>query len=145
VSRLNRAIAELTAHLSQLQREQIISEAAAALTDRALLREPEIVAAATPWGNAAGVYFLICAGAVVYVGQAVNVYKRISEHKDKKFTHFAFVPCAPDSLDVLESLYIHVLRPQLNGNSTIKQEVNAKVAPISLPSLLNLASKGARK
>lgn len=35
----------------------------------------------------------------------------------KRFDGFAYVPCDPENLNVLESLYIHALRPILNGKS----------------------------
>ncbi len=52
---------------------------------------------------------------VVYVGQSINVFARISGHHIKDFESFAFIPCNQTILDRLESLYIHILRPPLNG------------------------------
>jgi hypothetical protein len=59
------------------------------------------------------------------------VYARISQHHDKLFDSFAFIPCEKNLLDSLESLYIHVLRPSLNGNMH-----GGKQAPLSLNKLI---------
>jgi hypothetical protein len=74
---------------------------------------------------------LIDSGKVVYVGQSVNVYARIASHHDKVFDSFAFIPCDKKILDSLESLYIHTLRPALNGNMQ-----DAKRAPVPLGKLI---------
>ena len=129
--KLQMKIAELEKRLGALQRFEAMSLASAKLTGTALLREEEIVELSLPWSNASGVYFLINGGRVVYAGQAVNVYSRIGQHTDKKFSHYAFVSCPIDALNKLESLYIHCLRPALNGDL-----VNgAKCAPIRLTDL----------
>lgn len=129
---LRQQIAELERRLEDLRRIEKMNAASAALTGKALLRAEEIATAALPWAKATGVYFLIDGAEVVYVGQAVNVYARISQHTNKRFTHYAFVPCAADALDRMESLYIHCLRPKLNG----EQKVGVKCAPISLDVLI---------
>jgi hypothetical protein len=64
-----------------------------------------------------GVYFLLRYGHVVYVGQASNVKTRLQMHKadpDKDFDAYSWIPCAPEYLDTLESLYIMALRPAQN-------------------------------
>ena len=90
-----------------------------------------------PWENFSGVYFLLDGDEIVYVGQAVNIYSRIAQHTDKQFDRYAFVLCDVDMLDNLESLYIHVLRPKLNGNQTN----GAKIAPLSLEKLIGQMPK----
>ena len=131
---LRQQIAELEERLAALQRMETMNSVSAAVTGKALLREDEIARAALPWAKASGVYFLLDGDEVVYVGQAVNVYSRIGQHTDKRFDRYAFVPCAVDALDRLESLYIHCLRPRLNGN----QRNDAKCAPITLDALIGL-------
>ena len=125
---------EREARLDALQRTETMNAVSAAITGKALLREAEIAKAALPWGEvkASGVYFLLEGEKVVYIGQSVNVYARIHQHTDKRFDRYAFVPCAVDALDKLESLYIHCLRPPLNGN----QVDGFKCAPISLNALI---------
>jgi hypothetical protein len=71
---------------------------------------------------------------VVYVGQSTNVHARIPNHADKEFDKYAFVPCDVDLLNKLESLYIHVLRPKLNGNLNAQE----KSAPIRFNELLSM-------
>jgi hypothetical protein len=85
------------------------------LNDKLLLSEEHIVAASYSMSRVSGVYFLIRDNRVVYVGQSVNVYSRLSQHKDKTFDRFAYVPCPPEKLNRLESIYIHVLKPELNA------------------------------
>jgi hypothetical protein len=131
---LREEIAALETRLAGLQRMETMSLASAALTGKALLRPDEIASAALPWTKASGVYFLLDGADIVYVGQAVNVYSRISQHTDKRFDRYAFVPCQIDALDKLESLYIHCLRPKLNGD----KRDGAKCAPISLRELIGL-------
>ena len=133
---LKEKIAALENKLASLQRMEIVNSTSVALTNRSLLRSEEIVAAASPWGSASGVYFLLADDEVVYVGQAINVHARIAQHRDKSFNRYAFVHCPPQSLNVLESLYIHCLRPRLNG--TVGD--GAMLAPINLPSLLALSA-----
>lgn len=137
VDPLRRQIAELEQRLASLQRMEIMNAVSAEMTGKALLRNDEIARAALSWSKASGVYFLLDGDEVVYVGQAVNVYSRIGQHTDKRFDRYAFVPCAVDALDRLESLYIHVLRPKLNGN----QANGSKCAPIAMDALIGMASK----
>lgn len=128
---LGARIAALEAKLAALQRMEAVAEVSAGLCGKALLHAGEIARKAKTWIRPSGVYFLLDGDEVVYVGQAVNVFARIEGHREKRFDRFAFVPCAPEMLDKLESLYIHCLRPRLNGESG-----GVKVAPISLVELL---------
>jgi len=124
-------IKKLKAELDSLRKLEHVNKTALTLTGKTLLREEEIVSAANTWELATGVYFLIDSGKVVYVGQSVNVYARIASHHDKVFDSFAFIPCDKKILDSLESLYIHTLRPALNGNMQ-----GAKHAPMPLDKLI---------
>lgn len=106
----------------------------AALTNRQLLTADEIVAASQPWCDYAGVYFLIADGRVVYVGQSINVHARIRSHAaTRTFSAFAYVRCQRNELDMLESLYINVLRPEWNKTYTYG---NRQRTPLSLDALL---------
>lgn len=131
---LREQIEELESRLSSLQRIEAMTVLSSTLTGKVLLREEEIAKAAAPWNKACGVYFLLDGEEVVYIGQSVSIYSRIAQHQDKNFDRFAFVPCRPNELDVLESLYIHCLRPRMNGD----QRDGAKLAPVSLPLLLRM-------
>lgn len=131
---LREKIASLEVVLDSLQRMELMNMVSAAITNKAILRADEIAKAALPWKKASGVYFLLDGDEVVYVGQAVNVYSRIAQHTNKQFDRYAFVPCAVEMLDKLESLYIHWLRPKLNGSLSN----GFKSAPIGLDVLIGL-------
>jgi len=121
------ALEKKLAHLKRMESMQSVS---CALTGKALLSEEEIVKAAFPWEDVSGVYFLISEGKVVYVGQSVCIYSRLRTHIN--FDKYAYVLCPTKMMDKLESLYIHLLRPERNGNISNQQ----KNAPISLDNLL---------
>jgi hypothetical protein len=127
-------IACLETKLSQLHIFERMNAVSAVLTNKYLLDSNDIVKVALPWKRACGVYFLILDGVVVYVGQSANIYSRICQHTDKHFDKYAYVPCEVELLDKLESLYIHLLKPKLNGNNN----PNEKAAPINLRKLLNM-------
>ena len=126
-------IKELELKRRVLERHELSDKTALTLTSKVLLSEAEIVGAANSWELATGVYFLVGGDKVVYVGQSVNVYARIAYHTDKVFDSFAFIPCDKDMLNSLESLYIHVLRPPLNGDMH-----GGKQAPLSLNKLIKI-------
>ena len=134
---LRYGIAELEGQLERLreavQREVRFGDAVKQLTSGVLLREHEIVEHAVPVSTACGVYFLIYEKKVVYVGQSTNVFSRIFTHvQTKKFDSYVYIPCEKDTLDKLESLYIHLLSPPLNGNL----HNGNKIAPLPLSALL---------
>lgn len=137
---LRQEIEARKSELAHLERVEMFNAASAKLTSKFLMTEAEIVLAALAWEQASGVYFLIRQGRIVYVGQAVNVYVRISQHTEKRFDSYAYLPCPVDMLDKVESLYIHLLRPELNGN----QVDGAKYAPIQLSALFSLDQTGRR-
>lgn len=106
---------------------------------KSLYTEREIVNSKRTYGGSSGVYFLIKGIKVIYVGQSVNVFARISSHVQyKDFDSYAYVSCSRDKLDILESLYIHTLSPPLQGKNS---NGGGFSAPINLPSLLNMGKK----
>lgn len=125
------SIQSLSEKLDSLQKLELSSKTAMTLTGKTLLSEEEIVKTATPYVEATGVYFLVKYPKVVYVGQSTNIYSRMQNHKHgKDFDAFAYIPCKRELLDKLESLYIHLLRPKLNG-----EVGGVKVAPLTLEEL----------
>lgn len=131
---LKEEIAELERQRDALKMQQVASVAAAKLTGKTLLGESAIVAGAMAWAKVSGIYFLIRDGRVVYVGQSVDVFGRISTHqRDKTFDAIAYVPCERHLLDKMESLYIHTLRPPLNGD----MRNGNKLAPLALDEILS--------
>ncbi|MGA1385964.1 MAG: GIY-YIG nuclease family protein [Flavobacteriaceae bacterium] len=109
-------IKQLTDKLNSLKREEECFSICHTLLKKTLLREHEIVQKSSPWNNFCGVYFLISNKKIVYVGQSKNVFARISAHKTKVFDSFALIQCDQNEIDVLESLYIHLLQPEQNGH-----------------------------
>lgn len=80
---------------------------------------------------AAGVYFLLRGATIVYIGQSVDVFSRVRQHRSeqaKLFDSAAFLPCDPALLDALESALIHLFRPHLNRRNASM----AMVAPIPM-------------
>ena len=114
---LSKKIKELTDKLNSLKREEECLSVSLPLLKKTLLREHEIVKNSVPWDKPQGIYFLIFNEKVVYVGQSKNVLNRISAHKDKTFDSFAFLQCKEHEMDIIESLYIHLLQPEQNGLS----------------------------
>ena len=95
--------------------------------------EDQIIKNSFAWNqDECGVYFLIKNKKIVYVGQSVNVFVRIKGHSGKEFDSVTIVRCNKNALDKLESLYIHFLKPELNGYMNGK-----KSAPIRLKDLFN--------
>lgn len=133
---LKEEIEALEHKLSQMRYLDKINDLAAPLTGHSLLREEEIVAHSLPWQRSTGVYFLIHQRKVVYVGQSVCILSRIQTHSvdpGKVFDHYTYVECSAEKLDILESLYIHLLRPPLNGDS----RNGGKTAPVALSDIIN--------
>jgi hypothetical protein len=125
-------VRQLQERLASLERHKLVNNVSISLSNKALLTEEDIIKGSAPWATASGVYFLINDDKIIYVGQSTNVYARITAHHDKAFNSFAFIPCDSKVLDGLESLYIHIFRPPLNGDYVH----GAKRAPISLQKLI---------
>ncbi len=106
-----------------------------ALMQKSMATTEEIVAASAPHSVRCGVYFLVKDEKVIYVGQSVNVASRITAHGWMGFDRVAFIPCEPHQLNMLESLYIHALRPTNNGDLP----GGAKMAPMSFEEILACA------
>lgn len=76
----------------------------------------EIIDSAQHYGDTCGVYFLVHQDEIVYVGQSLNIWSRIGTHvSSKKFDRAAYIQVPREKLDLVESLYIHMLKPKLNG------------------------------
>lgn len=76
----------------------------------------EIIDRAIPTAILSGIYFLIRNQRVVYVGQSVNVLRRISEHikNGARFDSFTISLCKRNEMDRLETTYIRALFPDEN-------------------------------
>ena len=76
--------------------------------------------------NVTGVYFLYRSGEVVYVGQAVDIRRRICSHIAegvKTFDAVSFIRCERDKLDATERRYIQALRPEYNKCAIARRPV----------------------
>lgn len=64
-----------------------------------------------------GIYFLLRAGKIVYVGQAVNVFRRIGDHVgNKNFDSWSWIKTPKHLLDATERKYINEFCPELNSD-----------------------------
>lgn len=61
-----------------------------------------------------GVYFLFDENVVVYIGQAINILRRITEHTDKTFTSYSYIECSIAEMNELERKYIETYSPKYN-------------------------------
>lgn len=128
--------AELSLEVSSAEILDQLRGNAKSLSGHTLLTESEIAKQSTPLTDCCGVYFLLQGSRVAYVGQSVNVHSRISGHmSSKEFDGFAYVKCDKAALDILESLYIHAIRPPLNG-----EQNGVPSAPLRLDRLLKLTT-----
>jgi hypothetical protein len=69
--------------------------------------------------ESAGVYFVYESGECVYVGESVNLRKRISGHPHVKGDRkVGFMLCSPHERKRFEAFYIGLLDPKLNSQSS---------------------------
>lgn len=64
-----------------------------------------------------GVYFLISAGKVVYVGQGLSIFRRIHDHASQPYIQFdsvCWITVSPARLNYVERFWIKRLRPEEN-------------------------------
>jgi hypothetical protein len=125
-------IKQLSEQLEQARKAIRFGEIAKQLDTKSLMREEDIIKHAMSFEKAIGIYFLIENNKIVYVGQSVNVFSRITNHWDKKFDSYAWIPCEKNMLNKLESLYIYFLSPPLNGECADGR----KFAPLRLEQLI---------
>lgn len=63
-----------------------------------------------------GIYLLIKEGRVVYVGQSVDIHRRVLAHKNEKsFDSYQVIPAPEPLLDDLETLLVLAYNPPYNG------------------------------
>jgi len=82
-----------------------------------LYSKTTIVSAARSVGKMSGIYFLVDAGQIVYVGQSTDIIMRISSHLRegvKTFTSFSVIEASAEELDDLEARYIAKFEPVYN-------------------------------
>lgn len=65
--------------------------------------------------SSVGCYLLYSASnVVVYVGQSLACFERISAHKDKDYAYWEYVPCEIENLDQVEASLIALYKPAYN-------------------------------
>lgn len=76
----------------------------------------DVLHGAIPAMHSCGIYFLLRAGEIVYVGKTTDVFLRLSKHRrdGRVFDAYNFLPCSEDRLDELERLYIEAFLPAGN-------------------------------
>lgn len=127
---------ELENKIKQMLNQHSLKTGYGCIDDITLHSEAQIVAASEPVKVLCGVYFLIRTERVVYVGQSVNVHARMSGHileGSKTFDRIAFIECHPEQLDVWETLYIHIFKPELNGKGNTEC---GKATPMSIKEIV---------
>lgn len=100
----------------------------------------EVIRASMRYEPFCGIYFLIRDYEIVYVGQSINIFARMADHRrSKSFDSFAYLKCCADKdvLDFLESTYIHIFKPRLN----ICPRTGAKYAPLNLAKTIQVAKE----
>ena len=144
ISLLRAEVSRLEHRCGDLGRVMEFNKIAFSFGLKNLYSEQEVVASSRLYSDldrACGVYFLIERNEVVYVGQSVNVFSRMREHcKSKRFDSYSYISCPREDLNVLESLYIHVFRPPLQGRGSGGDSLSA---PISLSRLLEMGRRDA--
>lgn len=120
----------------------LLEQTSGRLFASSLLTEEEIVANSAIYDQPCGIYFLISGQSVVYVGQSRTVMSRLASHFARiRFSRFAFLPVEERYLDIVESIYIHLLRPKFNGSEMMMGEKRV-CAPMTIQRLMDLAMAG---
>ncbi|MCZ2099471.1 MAG: hypothetical protein LC121_25060 [Anaerolineae bacterium] len=73
-----------------------------------------------------GVYHLVRAGTVVYIGQSRNLLARIGGHAFTEYDSARFFYCDPDDLDMLELEHIARLRPPMNRQGVTRAYLSGR-------------------
>lgn len=82
-----------------------------------------------------GIYFLIRDGEIKYVGQSVDIFKRIREHRQHayiKFDRFSMIPVRKEKLTEVETWYIQHFRPEYNRVRKQPRPSEAKVHAVRI-------------
>lgn len=67
--------------------------------------------------KACGVYFLLKENEIVYIGQSINCFSRVSSHTNdatKDFNRVCYVPVNSDELNAIEEILIAIFKPKHN-------------------------------
>ena len=75
-------------------------------------------------GQNIGIYFLYQENEIIYVGKSLYLFFRPFQHKDKHFDRVVVFPTPIDWIDFLESAFIGLLKPRLNGFRNKKRKTS---------------------
>lgn len=107
----------LAIETAEKKNREIADDIGSGLGTSALLSHREIVINSYPLDGYPGIYFLIKNNEVVYVGQSLDVERRIGQHRTGRKIDFDLVfiiACLPSELNQLEARYIRALKTPLN-------------------------------
>jgi hypothetical protein len=68
-----------------------------------------------------GIYFLFINGNLIYIGQSIDVHRRLKGHSITYHT-YRIIPCPVDKLLYYEKRLINYFKPELNGHPGGKRE-----------------------
>ena len=78
-----------------------------------------------------GIYFLMNDNEVVYVGQSIDIHRRINKHKESKtFDKIYYLEVDKQNLDEIEKKYILEYQPIYNKTYLNKYNIKEKVQKI---------------
>jgi len=101
----------------------------------ALLSHRQVANSAVEWkwrDDLCGVYFLILAGQIVYVGQSTNILRRVGAHARTgriKFDSVSWTECENRHLHRLERAYINLFDPPENRKPFTPTVLETSLAP----------------
>lgn len=120
----------------QLEWQPELMMASKKLAGNFILTAQDIIESSRPFKKICGVYFIISGSQIIYVGQSVDVLSRIGGHENHwEFDAYSFVECTQEKLDLIESIYIHLFNPPLNGDGPDGN----KFAPVSIKKIIMMA------
>ncbi len=76
----------------------------------------DVLASVVKAPTSCGIYFLVKDMEVIYVGQSVDLFNRISKHRRAgvDFDSYSFIECERRELDALEMMYVTAFMPKQN-------------------------------
>ena len=75
------------------------------------------------------IYFLFDGDEIVYIGQSINPYSRITQHiKKKNFSHVRFLPCSSRRMNYWEQKLISKYNPKYNKTHNKRYNVTSMIS-----------------
>ena len=103
------------AEIPLTESEQRIKRGNEILREIKRLDTDEVVRNSTPIPPKCGIYFLLKAGRIIYIGKSTNVLSRLGQHANSvDFDTFTVAECDIEVLDFVENVMIAKFKPELN-------------------------------